>query len=138
MIHLVLVSHSRPLAEGLADLVRQMGPPELTVAPVGGAEDGQGGVHLGTNALAIVDAIKRHADADGILILVDLGSAVLSAETAVDMLEPELQARCRISNAPLVEGAIIAAIEAGLDRSLDEINASAEAVSRMAKVLPRA
>ena len=137
MIHLVLVSHSRPLAEGLADLVRQMGPPELTVAPVGGVEDGQGGVHLGTNALAIVDAIRQHADAEGILILVDLGSAVLSAETAVDMVDPALQARCLISNAPLVEGAIIAAIEAGLDRTPAEINAAAEAVSRMAKVLPR-
>jgi dihydroxyacetone kinase phosphotransfer subunit len=137
MLHIVLVSHSRPLAEGLADLARQMGPPELLVTPVGGTEDGQGGVHLGTNALAIVSAIQRRPEADGILILVDLGSAVLSAETAVDMLDPELQARCCISNAPLVEGAIIAAIEAGLDRSLTEINASAEAVSRMAKVLPR-
>jgi dihydroxyacetone kinase DhaKLM complex PTS-EIIA-like component DhaM len=72
-----------------------------------------------------------------VLILVDLGSAVLSAETAVDMLEPEQQTRCLISNAPLVEGAIIAAIEAGLDRTLEEINDAAEAVSRVAKVLPR-
>jgi dihydroxyacetone kinase phosphotransfer subunit len=137
MIHLVLVSHSRPLAEGLADLVRQMGPPELIVTPVGGTEDSQGTVHLGTNALAILAAIDAHTDARGILILVDLGSAVLSAETAVDMLDPALQARCCISNAPLVEGAIIAAIEAGLDRTLPEINAAAEAVSHMVKVLPR-
>ncbi len=137
MFHLVLVSHSRPLAEGLADLVRQMGPPELVVTPVGGAEDGHGGLHLGTDALAIVAAIQAQPDAAGILILVDLGSAVLSAETAVDMLEPELQTRCYISNAPLVEGAIIAAIESGLDRTLQEINSAAEAVSRMVKVLPR-
>src|SRR5688572_8555840 len=126
MIHLVLVSHSRPLAEGLADLVRQMGPPELMVSAVGGTEDGHGGVHLGTNALAIVEAIHAQPDADGILIFIDLGSAVLSAETAVDMLEPEMQARCCISNAPLVEGAIVAAIESGLDRTLDEINIAAE------------
>ena len=53
------------------------------------------------------------------------------------MLEPELQARCIISNAPLVEGAIIAAIEAGLDRTLTEINAAAEGVIHVAKVLPR-
>lgn len=137
MIHIVLVSHSRHLAEGLAELVSYMAPPDLTVAAVGGVEDNRGGVHFGTNALAIVDAIQTNPSPDGVIILVDLGSAVLSAETAVDMLEPELQARCIISNAPLVEGAIIAAIEAGLDRTLTEINEAAEAVIRVAKVLPR-
>lgn len=136
MIHLVLVSHSRQLAEGLAELVRYMAPPDLTVAAVGGVEDHRGGIHYGTNALAILAAIQANPSPDGVLILVDLGSAVLSAETAVDMLEPEQQARCRISNAPLVEGAIIAAIEAGLDRSLEEINQAAEEVVRVAKVLP--
>jgi PTS hybrid protein len=138
MIHIVLVSHSRQLAEGLAELVRYMAPPDLTVAAVGGVEDFQGAVHFGTNALAIVAAIQTNPSPDGIIILVDLGSAVLSAETAVDMLEPELQARCIISNAPLVEGAIIAAIEAGLGRTLAEINEAAEAVIRVAKVMPRA
>lgn len=137
MIHIVLVSHSRQLAEGLADLVRYMAPPEVTVAAVGGVEDQRGEVHFGTNALAIVAAIQENPSSDGVIILVDLGSAVLSAETAVDMLEPTLQTRCIISNAPLVEGAIIAAIEAGLDRSLEEINEAAEAVTRVAKVLPR-
>ena len=137
MIHIVLVSHSHQLAEGLAELVRFMGPPDVTVAPVGGVEDSRGNFHFGTNALAIVDAIQANPSADGVIILVDLGSAVLSAETAVDMMEPELQARCIISNAPLVEGAIIAAIEAGLDRTLAEINEAAESVSRVAKVLPR-
>lgn len=138
MIHLVLVSHSRQLAEGLAELVRFMAPPDLTVAAVGGVEDNHGDFHFGTNALAILDAMRANPNCEGVLILVDLGSAVLSAETAVDMLEPELQARCLISNAPLVEGSIIAAIEAGLDRTLAEINDAAEAVSRIAKVLPRA
>ena len=137
MIHIVLVSHSRQLAEGLADLVRYMAPPDLTVAAVGGVEDNRGGLHFGTNALAIVEAIQINPSPDGVIILVDLGSAVLSAETAVDMLEPELQTRCIISNAPLVEGAIIAAIEAGLARTLEEITAAAEAVIRVAKVLPR-
>jgi dihydroxyacetone kinase DhaKLM complex PTS-EIIA-like component DhaM len=115
-----------------------MAPPEVTVAAVGGVEDNHGEVHYGTNALAIVAAILSYPSPDGVIILVDLGSAVLSAETAVDMLEPELQARCLISNAPLVEGAIIAAIEAGLDRTLAEINEAAEDVVRIAKVLPRA
>jgi dihydroxyacetone kinase phosphotransfer subunit len=136
MIHIVLVSHSRQLVEGLAELVRFMGPPEITVAPVGGVEDSRGTTHFGTNALAILKAIQANPTAEGTIILVDLGSAVLSAETAVDMLEPEQQARCIISNAPLVEGAIIAAIEAGLERTLVEINAAAEEVSRVAKVLP--
>ena len=137
MIHLVLVSHSRQLVEGLAELVRYMASPELTVAAVGGVEDNRGGVHYGTNALDILDAIQANLSPDGVLILVDLGSAVLSAETAVDMLEPDQQALCRISNAPLVEGAIIAAIEAGLDRTLEEINQAAEDVIHVDKVLPR-
>lgn len=135
MIHLVLVSHSRQLAEGLADLARQMAPTDLPISAVGGAEDGRGHVHLGTDAVAIVDAIQSHPDGDGVLILVDLGSAVLSAETALDLLPPEVRARCLISNAPLVEGAIIAAIEAGLGRTLEQINVAAEAVGRVAKVL---
>lgn len=135
MIHLVIVSHSRQLAEGLAELARQMAPPELTIAAVGGVQDGQGQVHLGTDALAIVDAIQTNPSPDGILILVDLGSAVLSAETALDLLDEPLRQRCLISNAPLVEGTIIAAIEAGLNHDLATINESAEAVSRVAKVM---
>lgn len=135
MIHLVIVSHSRQLALGLADLAQQMAPPDLLISAVGGVQDGQGQVHLGTDALAIVHAIEAHPDAGGVLLLVDLGSAVLSAETALDILAPELQARCLISNAPLVEGTIIAAIEAGLSRGLAEINEAAEAVGRVAKVL---
>jgi PTS hybrid protein len=135
MIHLVIVSHSRQLALGLADLARQMAPPDLILSAVGGAQDGHGQVHLGTDAVAIVAAVEAHPQATGVLILVDLGSAVLSAETALDLLAPEIAARCIISNAPLVEGTIIAAIEAGLGRSLDEINAAAEAVGRVTKVL---
>jgi PTS hybrid protein len=135
MIHLVLVSHSRKLAEGLAELALQMAPPDLTVAAVGGVLDGEGNSHLGTDAFAIIEAIRCNPSPDGILILVDLGSAVLSAETALDLVEPELRQRCLISNAPLVEGAIIAAIEAGLDRTLAEINQAAEEVSRVTKVL---
>lgn len=138
MIHIVLVSHSRHLVEGLAELVRFMGPPDVTVSAVGGVEDSRGDIHFGTNALDIVAAIEAAPNADGVIILVDLGSAVLSAETAVDMLPPERQECCVISNAPLVEGAIIAAIEAGLDRTLAEINEAAESVVRVAKVLPAA
>ncbi len=123
------------LAEGLAELALQMAPPDLTVAAVGGVLDGEGKSHLGTDAFAIIEAIRRNPSPDGVLILVDLGSAVLSAETALDLIEPELRERCLISNAPLVEGAIIAAIEAGLDRTLAEINQSAEEVSRVTKVL---
>jgi dihydroxyacetone kinase phosphotransfer subunit len=135
MIHLVLVSHSRKLAEGLAELALQMAPPDLTVATAGGVVDSDGNCHLGTDAFAIIEAIRRNPSPDGVLILVDLGSAVLSAETALDLIDADLRARCLISNAPLVEGAIIAAIEAGLDRSLAEINQAAEEVSRLTKVL---
>ncbi len=69
------------------------------------------------------------------LILVDLGSAILSAETALELLPDEQRERCLISNAPLVEGAVVAALEASLGHSLEDVNRAAEAVRNLDKVL---
>lgn len=134
MIHLVIVSHSRQLAHGVAELARQMAPAALQVSPVGGLDEAGGAPVLGVDALEIAEAIRRVDAPDGTLILVDLGSAVLSAETALDLLEPEQRRRCRISNAPLVEGAVVAAVEAGLQHSLDDVNRAAEAAGDIPKV----
>lgn len=134
MIHLVIVSHSRQIAQGVAALARQMAPPTLLISAIGGVDEDDGSHALGVDALHICDAIRQADAPDGTLILVDLGSTVLSAETALDLLEPELRRRCRISNAPLVEGAVIAAVEAGLNHSLEEVNRAAEAACTMPKV----
>ncbi len=69
------------------------------------------------------------------LILVDLGSAILSAETALELLPDEQRERCLISNTPLVEGAVVAALEASLGHSLEDVNRAAEAVRNLDKVL---
>lgn len=134
MIHLVIVSHSRQIALGVAELARQMAPPALQISAIGGLEEESGATILGVDALQILEVIRHIEAPDGTLILVDLGSAVLSAETALDLLELEQRRRCRISNAPLVEGAVVAAVEAGMGHSLDAVNRAAEAACTTPKI----
>jgi PTS hybrid protein len=131
-VGLVLVSHSRGLAEGARELAEQVAQGAPIVA-VGGAEDGS----LGTNALAIAAAIESLAAADGVegvLVLMDLGSAVLSAETALDQLPVEVRGRVRMVDAPFVEGAVAAAVEASLGSNLAAVAATAEAARGQSKI----
>lgn len=118
---LVLVSHSRKLAEGLQEMVEQVAGPEVRVTVAGGTEDGR----LGTSAPAITEAIRMVDDGHGVLVLIDLGSAALSADLALEDLEPAQRGRVRISPAPFVEGAILAAVEATLGSDLDAVAAAA-------------
>src|SRR6266571_3472864 len=105
MIGLVIVSHSAKLAEGVVELVSAM-QPEMPMRAAGGTDDGR----LGTSADRIHRAITEIDNPDGVLVLVDLGSAVMSAEIAIEQLSDEQRARTVISDAPLVEGAVLAAI----------------------------
>ncbi len=84
--------------------------------------------------MAVLQALQKAWSPDGVLILADLGSAILSAETALEMLPSARQGHYRISNAPLVEGAIVAALEASLGESLETVNAAAEATRDLIKV----
>ncbi len=119
MVSLVLVSHSRTLAEAAIALARQMAPREVSIVAAAGA--GEDGAELGTDPLRIADAIRGALDPDGAVVLMDLGSAVLSAETALDLLPDDARARVRLCPAPLVEGAVVAAIQAGLGADLDSV-----------------
>ena len=101
MVGLVLVSHSPQIAEGTAELVRQMAG-EVEVVAVGGDADGG----FGTDPERIKAAIEN-LDADGALIFMDLGSAVLSAETVLEMLSSEDRENVRLVDAPFVEGAFV-------------------------------
>ena len=134
MIGLVLVSHSGTLVDGLRDMVAQVAGDEVPVATAGGTEDGR----LGTSAPRIAAALRSVLDggADAVLVLLDLGSAALSLELALDDLEADDRARIRISEAPLVEGAILAAVQASIDAPIDDVVAAAEGAATMAK-LPR-
>jgi dihydroxyacetone kinase DhaKLM complex PTS-EIIA-like component DhaM len=107
---------------------------DVAIAAVGGLRTAEGVNVLGTDPLRIADAVRRLWSPAGVLLLVDMGSAVLSAEEGLAMLPPGQQLCCRISNAPLVEGAIVAAVEAGLGHTLERVNSAAEAASTLRKV----
>ncbi len=132
---LILISHSGKLVEGLRDMVAQVAGDDVPVATAGGTEDGR----LGTSAPQIAEAIRGVLDAgaDEALVLLDLGSAALSLEIALEEFEEADRARVRVSEAPLVEGAILAAVQASVGATIDEVVAAAESAATMAK-LPRA
>jgi PTS hybrid protein len=122
MVGLVLVSHSPRIAEGTAELVRQMAG-EVEIVAVGGDADGG----FGTDPERIKAAIEN-LDADGALIFMDLGSAVLSAETVLEMLSSEDREKVRLVDAPFVEGAFAAGVEASTGSDADEcVEAAMEA-----------
>ena len=134
LVGLVLVSHSGTLVEGLRDMVAQVAGEDVPVAVAGGTQDGR----LGTSAPTIEAAIRSALDAgvDHALVLLDLGSAALSLEVALEELNDADRARVRVSEAPLVEGAILAAVQASVGATIDEVVAAAEGAATMAK-LPR-
>ncbi len=122
MVGLVLVSHSPQIAEGTAELVRQMAG-EVEVVAVGG--DAEGG--FGTDPEGIKAAIED-LEADEALVFMDLGSAVLSAETVLEMLSREDSEKVRLVDAPFVEGAFAAGVEASTGSEAGEcVEAAMEA-----------
>lgn len=129
-VGIVIVSHSRKLAEGVCEVAEQMAGGFVAIRAVGGTADGS----LGTNPDGIRDALAVADGGDGILVLMDLGSAVMSAETALELAGNSISSRVILSNAPLVEGAIVAAVEASIGRSLDEVAAAALDARQMTKV----
>ena len=133
LVGIVVVSHSRSLAEGVVELASQMAGGEVRLIPVGGTSDGG----LGTDADGIAAAL-RAADADaGVLVLADLGSAILATDIAIEALEPERARRVRISGGPLVEGAVVAAVQASIGQSLDEVLGAAEEAAHLDKGVSR-
>ena len=119
MVGLVLVCHSAKLAEGVAELAAQMGGDGLRIGLAGGLD--QPGDPLGTDAARVARAVEEVWSEDGVLVLTDLGSAVLSAEMALDLLPDALRERVLLTEAPFVEGAVAAAVAAGLGDSLEKV-----------------
>ncbi len=124
-VGIVIVSHSRDVAKGTADMVRQMVGSEVKVAFCGGNPDGG----LGTNVPSIIAAIDAAWSPKGVAILVDLGGAETNSEMAVEMLDEHRRPLVVVCNAPIVEGAVMAATEAAGGSSLDEVRAVAEELS---------
>ncbi len=125
MVGLVIVSHSAQLAEGVAELARGMAGAEIRLAAVGGLD--LPGRPLGTDAVQVLRGIESVYADSGVLVLMDLGSAVLSAEMALDLLSPDQRANVLLCEAPLVEGAVVAAVQARLGSSLAQVAAEARA-----------
>jgi dihydroxyacetone kinase phosphotransfer subunit len=118
------------LAQGLKEIAQEMADGHLKIVAAGGLNDKT----MGTNAERIFKAIKQAWSPDGVLILFDLGSALISTEVAIGMLSPEERRNVIISNAPMVEGTIVAAVEASLGRRLERVKTAAEATRNMPKI----
>ena len=124
-VGIVIVSHSPEVAHGAADMVRQMVGSEVPLAHCGGDADGG----LGSDVAKIRQAIDDAWSDRGVAILVDLGGAETNSEMAIEMLPDERRGKAVVCNAPIVEGAIMAATESAGGASLDEVRATAEELS---------
>src|SRR5437763_14134328 len=121
-VGLVIVAHSTQLAAGVAERAEQMMQGKIPIAAAGGAIDDI----LGTSADKILAAIQSVDGPDGVLVLLDLGSAILSTEMALEMLSDAQRDRISLSYAPLVEGAVAASLEASRGRTLAQVQQVAE------------
>ncbi len=112
MLGIVLVSHSKKLSEGVAELVGMLAK-DVPVAAAGGLDDGS----FGTSFYKITAALGKVIDADGVIVLCDMGSAIMTTEMALEALnDPKI----RMVNAPLVEGALVVAMASMTGQSLEE------------------
>ncbi|HAH78288.1 MAG TPA: PTS mannose transporter subunit IID [Ruminococcaceae bacterium] len=130
MVGLVIASHSAKLAEGVKELAAQMAGDDLKIIPAGGLADGT----IGTDAVRIGQAIQKADSGDGVVVLADLGSAVLSTQTALELLDEKQKGRIRIADAPLVEGAVGAAVTASAGSPLNEVVGEAEKARDLKKL----
>lgn len=119
MIGIVIVSHSMLLVKGVLEMAREMAGPDVPIAIAGGF--GGPGSGLGTDVASVLHAIEQVYSDEGVLVLMDMGSAILNSEMALEMLPPEKRANVLLCSAPIAEGAVAAATCARLGRTLPEI-----------------
>ncbi len=134
MVGIVIVSHSRLAAEGIRELAAQMAGPDLQLIACGGMEDGS----IGTDSVRIQNAIIQADSGDGVCLLVDLGSGIMSTETAIELLEfddEHSDIQVRIADAPILEGAVSAAVSAFTGDSLEQVIMAAEETRGMKKLV---
>lgn len=134
MIGIVVVSHSSKVAEGICDMVQQISARDnqkMPIYPAGGTADGG----LGTDPQRVLDAIKKADQGEGVVVLADLGSAVISSQAAISMLDEPLRSRVKIVDAPILEGAVGAGVEAASDEqsTLDLVVSTAEGARQLHK-----
>ncbi|WP_411681013.1 dihydroxyacetone kinase phosphoryl donor subunit DhaM [Clostridium thailandense] len=116
MVGLVIISHSAKLAEGVKELAGQM-VPEVAIAAAGGTEFET----LGTDMQKISQAVFDVYSDDGVIMLFDLGSAFMNAEMAREYLPEHMKNKVHIVDVALAEGAVSAAVDCSLEKSIEEI-----------------
>lgn len=119
MVSIVIVSHSRRLAEGLLELAAQATHDKVAMAIAAGIDDPE--TPLGTDAVAVMHAIEQVYSPDGVLVLLDMGSAILSADMALELLSPEKVDGVKVCPAPLVEGTIAASVAAASGLPIERV-----------------
>lgn len=117
-VGLVLISHSPKIVEGVKDIISQV-VQNVPIELAGGTDDGE----IGTSIEKIQVAIERANSEKGVLLIYDIGSAKMNAELAIEMSGA---VNIQIAEVPLVEGAYVAAVESGMNKSLDEVKAAVE------------
>jgi PTS hybrid protein len=127
VVGIVIVSHSDEIARGTAALAGQMAGEAVRIAPAGGRADGG----LGTDEPRIREALASADSGDGVVVLADLGSAILTLKT---VLEDDEDGRMALADAPLVEGAVSAAVVASTGAALADVKAAAEEARGAAKL----
>lgn len=119
-VGILVVSHSAAIASGTVELARQMAA-DVQLVAAGGTDDGG----IGTSFEAITAGIEELSGADAVVVLCDLGSAYLTTDTALDFLDDELRSRVHVSDAPIVEGTVAAAVAAQTGGDVDAVLAAA-------------
>ncbi|POT25918.1 dihydroxyacetone kinase subunit DhaM [Citrobacter freundii] len=120
MVNLVIVSHSAQLGEGVGTLARQMLMGDgCKIAIAAGIDDPEN--PIGTDPIKVMEAIESVADTDHVLVMMDIGSALLSAETALELLDPNIAAKVRLCAAPLVEGTLAATVSAAAGADIERV-----------------
>ena len=128
MVGVLIVSHSKKAAEGIYELAVQMAGKDHRVVAGGGMEDGS----IGTDALRIKEGIEQANGGEGVVLLADLGSGILSSQMAIDLLEEDIPVQ--IADAPILEGAISAAVQAAIGGNLKEVIEAAELAKQVSKL----
>ncbi|EHJ00758.1 dihydroxyacetone kinase, phosphotransfer subunit [Clostridium sp. DL-VIII] len=116
MVGIVIISHSKNIADGVKELAGQMAP-NVPIAVAGGTSDGR----IGTDMEKILNAIEEVYSKDGAVVIFDLGSAFMNAEMAIECIDESMKEKIKIVDCPIVEGAVTAAVESSIGKSIEEI-----------------
>lgn len=118
MITFIIVSHSFKISDGIVDMISQMVPSEsVTLVSAGGSEDGS----IGTDPLRIQSYVEQHRESERIYLFGDIGSSIMSIDMVLSLIDDDLRSKCFYVDAPIVEGAFVAAVQCMVDANHEAI-----------------